>query len=233
MRRKGNDFPTTAQIYKDNVHGLHAGLDAQPGKDDVNEQEDQQGNDGIGHDLESRARHGAVLMGVRMSDTVVLGNRAQFVLDAGLGLTGGGRFGSLLALCRRLLAFLTDRLGVKWCHRFGLRLGSHSPEWRTQVSTTIGAETDALGQFLATTVAELGRVALFALDSGVVAVRGVRVIAHDKGAALILADGETLRAHDLTVVNDQFLLRNRHPFSTLWALEFHISCLEVAAKVLL
>ena len=126
-------------------------------------------------------------------------------------------FGTFLADCRfRLSRFFgcgSNRCGD--CGRFGLKGG-------TEVSAAVWAETDAFRQFLATTVAESGSgLGLAVVNDGIVPERCIRVIPDNEPAVLILAHGKTLRAHDLAVVNQQLLLGYGHPFSALWALEFH------------
>ena len=202
--------------------GLHAGLNAQSGIDDVNEQEQQQGDDAVGKDLEALAGHLSVLMHVGMHAVVVVGHRAQLVLNAGAGLADWGLLGGLRPRglgFGRLLSLdygLGDGLGL-WL-RFNNRLGGRLVEWSAQVGTAIGAETDAFGQFLAAAVTEFGRFAGVALDGGIVAIGGIRVITHDKGTAFILAYGKALWTHDLTIVYHQLLLGYGHPLSTLRAL---------------
>ena len=125
----------------------------------------------------------------------------------------------------RLLLFLFhNRLryldGFWLGHGLGFWLGSrlHHVKRSLEVGAAIGAETDATGQLLATTVTELGIILLDRTGIGGVAVRGIRVIAHDEHAVLIGAHGKALRTHDLAVVYHQLLLRYSHPFTALWAL---------------
>jgi hypothetical protein len=161
-----------------------------------------------------------MLMGMRMCNTVVLGDGAQLVLNTRFRLAGCNRLGNRLFLGNDLTMHLPNGLGLthgRWLGNLG-GLVRRGLKGGTQVSTAIGAETDATGQLLATTVTELGIILLDRTGIGGVAVRGIRVIAHDEHAVLIGAHGKALRAHDLAVVYHQLLLRYSHPFTALWAL---------------
>ena len=57
--------------------------------------------------------------------------------------------------------------------------------------------------------------------NGCVAVGGVAVVAYHQGVILIQAHSQTLWAHYLAIVQQEFLSRHGHPFSALWTLKFH------------
>ena len=131
-----------------------------------------------------------------------------------------------MALSRRLLLRndfglgLLDRLGCDdLCSSgLGLRLGLYPVEGGFQVGSAIGAEADAAGQFLATTVAKLGIILLDSTGIGRVAIGGIRVVAYNERSVLVGAHGKALWTHDLAVVYHKFLFGYRHPFTALWAL---------------
>lgn len=192
------------------------GLDVDAGDDDPHEQGQQCHDDGVGHDFEGCAGHRAVLMQVRLRRFVAMSHRAQLVLHAGRLLSGGcGRLG-LIFLDYRLQQLLDDR----WL-LLDNGLGLHRFEGGLQVSTAIGAETDAARQLLAATVTKPGNIVSGGFCTGSVPIRRVGVVAHHKAVAVIKAHGKALGTHDLTVVYHKFLLGHRHDFTTLWTLEFH------------
>ena len=213
----------------------HGRFDVGARDDDEHEQQEQQEDGNVGKNLESTARQGTMLLQFGMHAAVVAWHVAQRVLHAWRGL-------DVLLYRLRLffgsfLVFLVDDgLRLAGLLRCGsdFRLSLWLLKGDAEVSTAVGAETDALGQLLTAAVAEFGGgFGLAVIDDGVMPEGGIRVIANNKPAVFILAYGKALRAHDLAVVNQQLLLGYGHPFSALWALEFHILLLEVAAKVLL
>ena len=134
--------------------------------------------------------------------------------------------------CR--LSLLYNRLGFRFLD-YGRRL--LRIERGFEIGTAIGAETDAAGQLLSATVAKLGFVLGRGTRVGSMAVRGIGVVTDNERAVLVTAHGKALWTHDLAVMYHQLLLGYGHPFTTLWALEFHnllqSIVLDVGAKIML
>ena len=203
----------------------HGRLDVGTRNDDEHEQHNQQEDDCVGKNLEPPARHGAMLMHLGVHATVLTRNVAQLVLHLGNGRAGLD--GLWLCLCGFYGFFTDDRLRLTGLFRRrsdGLFDNGCFPlKGRTEVGSAVWAETDAFGQLLAAVVAETGSsLRLAVVNGGIGPEGGVRVVSDNEPAIFILAHGKALRAHDLTVVNQQLLLGYGHPFSALWALEFHI-----------
>ncbi len=143
-------------------------------------------------------------MGMRMCNTVVLSDGAQLILNTRFRLAGCNRLGNRLFLGNDLAMHLPNGLGLthgRWLRNLGGLVG-RGLKGGTQVSTAIGAETDAFRQFLAAAVTKPCRLALVALDGGSVSIGGIGVITHHKSASLILAHGKALRAYNLAVMNE-------------------------------
>ena len=186
--------------------GLELGVDVDAGNDDADEENQQQGNDRIGYQLERLAWDGAVLMqsGAHAATAVVaVCDGAQFVFDV---ITRPLPGGDGLGLGFFLFGFLFFDVG--FCF-FGLRLHVIDRFCRmercVQIHTAVGAETYACRQLFATTVAKLG-IVLSGFHIGGVAVWGIGVIAHDEPVAIVTAHRQALWAHHLTVVYHKFLL---------------------------
>ena len=187
------------------------------GNDDDDKEDEQEGDDGIGKNLECQSRHGAVLMQPRMHAGVVPRDGAQLLLDMIAGFLSG--IGGLLSIDGGLRLHFSGLLYGLRLNLMGGLLGSRClflVEWGCQVCPAIGAKTDARRQLLAAAVAIIGTVVLGGgVHSGGVAVRRIRVVTRLELAVLIEAHGKALGAHDLTVVHHQFLKGYCHPFTAL------------------
>lgn len=181
------------------------------GNDDDDKEDEQEGDDGIGKNLECQSRHGAVLMQPRMHAGVVPRDGAQLLLDMIAGFLSG--IGGLLSIDGGLRLHFSGLLYGLRLNLMGGLLGSRClflVEWGCQVCPAIGAKTDARRQLLATAVTIIGTVMLgvvlgAVIHCGDVAIRGIGVVTRHELAVLVEAHGKTLGAHDLTVVRHQFL----------------------------
>ena len=164
-----------------------------------------------------------MLMQLGVHAVVLPGNGPQFVSRLGSGLSRLFGLWPWLWLCFNGLGGLLTGDGLGIMGLLGLCVsGNISFKRSIELCSAIRAEADAFGQLLAAAVAKPGSSLSLAFVNGcIVPERGIRVISHDEPAVFILAHRKALRAHDLAVVYQQLLFRYCHPFSALWALEFH------------